>query len=478
MRVEKIDEYRRRIPAHDGMLVDAEFFTSDALPAEESALEQLSDAARIPSALHVLGMPDIHQGYGVPIGAVVGLEEAVVPAAVGYDINCGMRLILTPLVHDEVRGRLERLAHSLRRDIPLGEGKRNVSLPRGKFAAILEGGVRAYLDTKTGDRRLDESRDRREEEADMRRCEDEGSMPGDTRCVSGRAMERGRSQLGTLGGGNHFVEIQRVERVHDRRTADRFGLVEGRITIMIHSGSRGFGHQVGGDYMRLAAERNAGRSPNRYLCFLDAESEEGRRYIAAMHAAANFAFVNRQIMTAFVRRSVRREFGKMPLPVLYDVPHNIAKRETHFGRKLWVHRKGATRAYPAGRMRGTEWADVGQPVLIPGSMGTASYVLVGTEASAETLHSVNHGAGRTMSRSAARGRRRKSGGRKGRPALISDEQFDESMRGIVLVCENRRAVKEEAPAAYKDIDEVIRVVAGAGLAQVVCRLVPLAVLKG
>ncbi|MCX7702952.1 MAG: RtcB family protein, partial [Planctomycetota bacterium] len=247
----------------------------------------------------------------------------------------------------------------------------------------------------------------------------------------------------------------------------------------IHTGSRGFGHQVGEDYMREAKKRNAARSPSPHLCFLDVDSEEGKNYIGAMYAAANFAFVNRQILTAFVRSAVRHIFGSdIHLPSLYDVPHNMAKKEHHFGESLWVHRKGATRAFPPSRMQATPYADVGQPVLIPGSMGTASYVLVGTEESAESLHSVNHGAGRVMSRSAAIGRYRKSGKKGRREAQISDEEFDEAMEGILLVCEDKRSIKEEAPMAYKDIDEVVRVVTGAGLAKAVARMVPLAVLKG
>ena len=478
MEMERLDEFRRVLPRRGGMLVDAKMFISDALFTEDTAVEQLCDAAALPSVRHALGMPDMHQGYGVPIGAVVGLKDVVVPAAVGYDINCGMRIILTPFEHKDAARHIDELAHSIRRDVPLGEGKKNISLKMDKFIKLLEGGVRAFLETDTGNLRLEEARCREEEEQDIRRIEDNGSMAGDVSAVSSKALERGQKQLGTLGGGNHFIEVQRVERIFDEDVANRFGLWQNQITVMIHSGSRGLGHQVGGDYIKVAKRLNADRSPNNYLCFLDADSAEGKKYIKAMFAAANFAFVNRQIMAAFVRSAIRHIFGNVELPILYDVPHNMAKRETHFGERLWVHRKGATRAFPPSRMEKTEFADVGQPILVPGSMGTASYVLVGTEESRESLHSVNHGAGRVMSRSAAIGRYRKSGKRKGRKALITDEEFEESMRGITLVCENRRAVKEEAPMAYKDIDEVIRVVVGAGLAKAVARLVPLAVLKG
>lgn len=478
MEMERLDEYRCLLRREGKMLIDARMFISEKLFTEDTAVEQLCDAASLLSVRYALGMPDMHQGYGVPIGAVVALKDSVVPAAVGYDINCGMRIILTPLNYEDASQYIDQLAHSIHRDIPLGEGKRNVSFKRSVFADLLEGGVRAFIDVKTDNARLEEARRRDEELSDLQKIEDKGSMPGSVSSVSNAAFERGQKQLGTLGGGNHFIEIQRVEKVFDERLAKRFGLRREQITIMIHSGSRGFGHQVGGDYMKTARRLNARRSPNDYLCFLEADSEQGRNYIKAMYAAANFAFVNRQIMAAFVRSAIRHIFGNVELPILYDVPHNMAKKETHFDEALWVHRKGATRAFPPSRMEGTEFADIGQPVLIPGSMGTASYVLVGTEESKESLHSVNHGAGRVMSRSAAIGRHRRSRKRRGRKALISDEEFEESMRGITLICEDRRTVKEEAPMAYKDIDAVIEVVVGAGLAKAVARLVPLAVLKG
>jgi len=475
----RVDEFRRVIPKHNAMLVDAKLFISDELVTEDTAFEQLCDAASLKSVAYALGMPDIHQGYGVPIGSVVGLKDVIVPAAVGYDINCGMRIILTPFDYKEVQPHLRELAHSIHRDVPLGEGKTNVTLNREKFAAVLEGGVKAYLEIRTDNQRLEDSRRREDEYEDLNKIEENGTMKGDVRAVSNKAFDRGHKQLGTLGGGNHFVEIQRVERIYDEKLAERFSLRKDQVTIMVHTGSRGFGHQVGDDYMREAKRLNAARSPNAHLCFLDVEAEEGRNYIGAMFAAANFAFVNRQIVTAFVRAAVRHIFGAdVHLPILYDVPHNMAKKESRFNEPLWVHRKGATRAFPASRMQGTPYADVGQPVLIPGSMGTASYVLIGTEESRESLYSVNHGAGRVMSRSAAIGRYRKSGKKHRKEAQITDEEFDEAMKGIVLVCEDKRSIKEEAPMAYKDIDEVIKVVVGAGLAKPVARMVPLAVLKG
>jgi tRNA-splicing ligase RtcB len=319
-----------------------------------------------------------------------------------------------------------------------------------------------------------------DERADAARIEDGGAEPGDVGAVSPKALERGAAQLGTLGGGNHFIEFQLVDRVLDAPAATRFGVHEGRLVAMIHSGSRGFGHQVAGDYMKLASSRHADEAPSKHLAFLDAGEAEGTRYLGAMFAAANFAFANRQVMSAHVRHALRALYGKdLAIPLVYDVTHNMVKRERHDGREVWVHRKGATRAFPAERMAGTPFEDVGQPVLIPGSMGTASYLLLAGREGAETLWSVNHGAGRVLSRSAAAGPRRGRRRRTGRPTgVISLEEFDRAMDGIVLVAESRAGALEEAPQAYKDIDEVIEAVVGAGLARVVARMRPKAVLKG
>jgi tRNA-splicing ligase RtcB len=472
----RIDPYRILIPAEGGMHVDAVIYASEAIRIEPDSIRQLVDAAKLPTVDRALATPDIHVGYGVPIGCVVGLRDYVVPAAVGYDVNCGMRVITTPFRRSEFN--VEEVAHSIHRDVPLGEGKNNVRLDFDDLDVILAkgvSGIREVAEGKAG--RFWDVRSDEEEEADIRRIEDGGSMPGDPGAVSHHAKERGKDQFGTLGGGNHFIEIQVVDRVIETDIAKRWGLEPGTIAVMIHSGSRGLGHQVGDDYMKLASKLNGDRSPTHHLAWLEADSKEGKRYIGAMFAAANFAFVNRQVMATLVRREIRHIYGDVPLPIIYDVPHNIAKREEHDGRMLWVHRKGATRAFPAERMQGTEFADVGQPVLIPGSMGTASYVLVGTPESAATYHSVNHGAGRTMSRTAALGRSHRHGKIVG-PGAITDEEFRKAMEGITLIAEDRRAVKEEAPQAYKDIDEVVRVVTEAGLAKVVARLVPLAVLKG
>ncbi|MHC4664033.1 MAG: RtcB family protein [Planctomycetota bacterium] len=476
MQGRRVSKYKVEFDRTGNMKVPATLYASESLNIEESAIGQLRAATELPGVKKVVGTPDLHHGYGVPIGSVVALDGAICPAAVGYDINCGMRLLTTPLERGDVD--VVQMAQSLRRDIPLGEGKSNVSFKRRDFVKILEQGIGALKKVERSGHRVWESFDLDETHADMQAIEDGGSMEGDAGAVSDRAIERGITQLGTLGGGNHFVEIQVVEKVLDEKTGERFGLFRNQIVVMIHSGSRGFGHEIGGHYMKIAKQKTLDSSPNPSLTYIPLDDRQAQKYIGAMHAAANFAFVNRHLMAALVRKDFRHQFGDIAMPTLYDVPHNIAKLEEHGGGKYWIHRKGATRAFDAARMAGTPYADVGQPVLIPGSMGTASYVLLGTPAAEESLFSVNHGAGRTMSRSAAAGGRRGRGRKKGRKAAISDSDFHSAMKGVYLICADKRSIKEEAPQAYKDIDEVIDTVVGADLAVAVARLKPLAVLKG
>jgi tRNA-splicing ligase RtcB len=474
--MKRVSPYKIVLEREGDMLIDAEAYVAEGMEVEHEALAQLRNSARLPSVVKAVAMPDIHVGYGVPIGAVVATRDIVSPAAVGYDINCGMRIVTTPMDMGTVDP--VEIAQSIRRDVPLGEGKTNVKMHEDDFRAVLEYGVEALKDVKHKEGRLWDVRNEAEERDDIERIQERGSLLGDSTCVSHRAIERGLNQLATLGGGNHFIEVQVVESVFEAETAAAFGLHANQIVVMIHSGSRGFGHQVADDYMKLAKTRSLDRAPNRDLCFLDAGTDDAEHYVSAMNCAANFGFVNRQLMTAFVRHDLRKLYGeRLALPIVYDVPHNIVKAEDHDGKTLWVHRKGATRAFPKSRMQGTRYAATGQPVLIPGSMGTASYVLVGTEESRVTLHSVNHGAGRVMSRTEAAGKY----GHKGkviREAAISDHDFERAMRGIHLICEDKRSIKEEAPQAYKNIDQVIRTVTDAGLARIVARLRPLAVLKG
>ncbi len=284
------------------------------------------------------------------------------------------------------------------------------------------------------------------------------------------------NQLGTLGGGNHFIEIQYVQEIFDSQLAEKFGLFKGQIVVMIHSGSRRFGYEIADHYMNIAAAQPENAERKKMLSYLQIDSAAGRDYIAAMAAAANFAYVNRQVMAMLVRRCFNRMFGPTPLELVYDVTHNMAKLESHSGKDVWVHRKGATRAFGPAQMAASLFAQSGQPVITPGSMGTASFLLVGTGKSQESMYSVNHGAGRVMSRTAASGK-----GRHGKVmtgSLISDDQFKRSMKGIKLITSDKSRIKEEAPDAYKDIEEVIRIVVECGWAKPVARMVPLAVLKG
>ncbi|MGC8762506.1 MAG: RtcB family protein [Acidobacteriota bacterium] len=469
--------YERVLPREGDMRVPATLYISDRIPAEETALRQLKDACRIPTVAKVLATPDIHVGFGVPIGCVVATEEVVIPAAVGYDINCGMRVLTTNLVAREADPAL--LARSIRRDIPLGEGKRNVPLDRQEFLEVLAHGVPALAGIRRRDHPVWDFLGGRETLRLLPRMEEGGSMAGDPSALSERALERGQFQLGTLGGGNHFIELQEVVDVVDGETASAWGLFQGQLVVMIHSGSRGFGHQVGEEYMSLARSRRyAEPHPSRELCYMPVQSPEGRRYLGAMHAGANLAFANRHVMAALVRKNLLHHYPGAEVELLYDVPHNMAKLERHGGRDLWVHRKGATRAFSALRMAHTPFARTGQPVLIPGSMGSRSYLLAGVPENERALCSTNHGAGRRMSRTAAAGKVRRRDGKVLQPGLISDEDFRRAMEGITLICEDRHGVKEEAPQAYKDIDAVIEVVEGACLARVVASMRPLAVLKG
>jgi tRNA-splicing ligase RtcB len=475
--LKRIDPYRLVLQKENDMNVEALIYADDRILIEDESVDQLRNATKVKDVQRVLATPDIHSGYGVPIGAVVAMKDKIIPSAVGYDVNCGMRLMTTPLTKSDIN--VQELAQSIHRDIPLGEGKANLRLKPEELKIILAKGVRGIREIAgKGESRIWKARDADEEERDMLHIEEGGSMQGLPDALTKRAIERGKDQLGTLGGGNHFIEIQIVEEIRNPQIAEQFGLRVGQIVVMIHSGSRGLGHQIGNDYMPIAAQDAKGKTPDRSLGFFGVESGTGRDYIGAMHAAANFAFVNRQIMAMLVRKNFRHYFGNIPMPLIYDVPHNMAKRERHFGSDYWVHRKGATRAFSAERMSGTPFEKIGQPVIIPGSMGTPSYLLIGSERAPESLFSVNHGAGRVMSRTRAAGKVRRRDGKVFKEGAISDEEFKRSMGDIYLICENPHTIKEEAPQAYKDIDAVIEIVVGAGLAEVVAKMRPLAVLKG
>jgi len=333
---------------------------------------------------------------------------------------------------------------AVRQLIPLGEGKANLILDKVSLEAVINNGVAAVPTlAKRTSHRAWEAFDPDQLARDLERIEENGRLPADQGPVPRAAIEKGAHQLGTLGGGNHFIEIQYVRKIFDQSLAKAFGLFENQIVVMIHSGSRRFGYEIADHYMNTAANSPAMRESRKMLAYLGTDDPAGRNYITAMHAAANFGFTNRHIMAMLVRRCFNRMFGPTDLNLVYDVAHNMAKLETHQGKKLWVHRKGATRAFGPKQMSGTIFAKTGQPIITPGSMGTASYLLVGTGNSAESLCSVNHGAGRVMSRTAARGKSKR--GRIITPAGISDQRFKESISGIKLITANKQKIKEEAP---------------------------------
>jgi tRNA-splicing ligase RtcB len=456
------------------MKIDADIFTSDKMKLEPGAVSQLYDAASLPPAKKVLATADIHVGFGIPIGCVLGMKDAIMPAAVGYDINCGMRLLVTPFSKGEINP--QAIGQSIARDVPLGEGKTNVILDRKGVEAVADSGVKAIPElARRINHRAWEAYDEDEFERDLQRIEDNGQLPGDISTVPKRAIEKGSGQLGTLGGGNHFIEIQYVEQIFDTDLAKSFGITENQITVMIHSGSRRFGYEIADHYMSVAASLPTMEERKKMLSYITTDNSLADKYIKAMSAGANFAYVNRHIMALSVRRCFNRMFGPTPLKLIYDVTHNMAKLEKHDNSQLWVHRKGATRAFGPEAMAGTVFARTGQPVITPGSMGTASYLMAGT-GNSESLCSVNHGAGRVMSRTAALGKIRR--GKTITAPAITDDQFKRSMSGITLITPNKRKVKEEAPDAYKDIDEVVRIVTQRGWAKKIARMKPLAVLKG
>jgi len=459
----RVDDTLWEIPAYarEDMRVPARVFADeDLLEAilTDRSLEQLQNVATLPGIVEAaIAMPDIHQGYGFPVGglaATAAPDGVVSPGGVGYDINCGVRLLAAPFTAGELDDRRRgALVAAIARRVPTGAGKGGpLALGRADLDAVLEQGPRWLV----------EHRDVGTAE-DVAATESEGRLDGaDPAHVSSRARERGSDQLGTVGSGNHFIELQRVEEVLDRDAAERFGLRRGQVTVLIHSGSRGLGHQVCTDYVRrmdAALPRHGITLPDRQLSCAPLDSDEGRAYLGAMAAAANFAWANRHAIAHGVRRAIADVVGADAAAgtrQVYDVAHNVAKLEEHGGRQVCVHRKGATRAFP------------GQAVFIPGSMGTASYVLAGREGSMQrSFGTVCHGAGRRLSRTAAK--KQVEGG-----ALRRELEA----QGIAVRAASSRGLAEEAPLAYKDVDSVVRVVERAGLAGRVARLRPIGVVKG
>ena len=477
VKTKQIDEWRYLIPKSGKMRVPGLVFSSAQLMPgikDEQSLLQVVNVATLPGIVkHSLAMPDIHWGYGFPIGGVAAfrMEDGIVsPGGVGYDINCGVRLVTTALVASEIRPRIKELVGALFMNVPTGVGSRGkirLSTKEEKKVAV-EGSswaVKKGLGTNE----------------DLARTEDQGVIRGaDPETVSERAYKRGHDQLGTLGSGNHFLEIQTVEEIYDQEIANAFNLFEGQLTVLIHSGSRGFGHQVCDDFLKKMGTqvRESGFDlPDRQLACAYIKSESGKRYLSAMACAANYAWANRQIIMHWTRETFEKVLEISPrelkMELLYDVCHNIAKIEKHVVDKkdatLCVHRKGATRSLPPGHPDVPEiYRSVGQPVLIPGDMGTHSYVLAGSQrALEETFGSTCHGAGRVLSRKQA------IKTAKGRD--INRELED---KGIYVQSRGRTTLMEEIPEAYKDVSLVVDAVHMAGLAKKVAKLRPLGVIKG
>jgi tRNA-splicing ligase RtcB len=478
--LKKLEDVVWEIPTSykKGMRVPARVYADEYLLQKmqsDLTLEQAANVAMLPGIYkYSIVLPDGHQGYGFPIGGVAAFdaEEGVLsPGGVGYDINCGVRILRTDLKYEDVKDKLTELAELLFRYIPSGLGSRGrISLSKGELDRVLAEGVEWAVEKGYG------------WSEDPEFIEERGSMEGaDPSKVSDTAKERGREQLGTLGSGNHFLEIQVVDEIYDPKAAAVMGITEvGQVTVMIHTGSRGLGHQVCSDYLRImevAVRRYNMPLPDRELVSVPAKSREAEDYFAAMKAAANFAWTNRQLITHWTREVFSKVLGRsaddLGMHIVYDVAHNIAKLEEHTidgGRKLvYVHRKGATRAFPPGHsLVPSKYKGIGQPVLIPGSMGTSSYILVGTNKAMEiSFGSAPHGAGRVLSREEAKRRYR---GSEIKSSLES--------RGIVVRAASMAVVAEEAPSAYKDVDRVADVADRAGMAKKVVRLVPISVVKG
>jgi tRNA-splicing ligase RtcB len=475
----KIGENQYQIDADPnlGMKVPVRIYANEPLLQKmlsDRTIMQARNVASIPGIVsHSVVLPDGHEGYGFPVGGVAAMdaEEGMIsPGGVGYDINCGVRLLRSNLTEQTVRSKLKDLVNDLFSSIPSGVGSKGaVRLTNSELDEVLVNGVNWAIDHGYGSTN----------DSDV--CEENGRiLNADPNKVSDKARKRGAPQLGSLGSGNHFLEIQKVAEIHDEEAASRMGIKEGTITVLIHCGSRGFGHQVCSDYLRVAEqamEKYNINLPDRELACVPNNSEEGESYRKAMFAALNFAWSNRQMITHWTRKSFERVFNQtesdLDMKLVYDVAHNIAKVEKHKvdgqDRKLVVHRKGATRAFPSNRNEiPSRYRDLGQPVLVPGSMGTSSWILLGKSNSMDlSFGSTAHGAGRTMSRSKAR-------------RNFTEDNVKKSLndKGIFIKALTRDGVVEETPEAYKDVDSVVNVSHNLGIATKVAKLVPIGVIKG
>ncbi|MFW9928308.1 MAG: RtcB family protein [Candidatus Thorarchaeota archaeon] len=472
--LKKIDEDIYEIPRKGGMLVPGRIFANETLlkgitHTNDRALEQIINVAHLPGIQkYSIGLPDIHQGYGFSIGGVAALDAengGISPGGVGYDINCGVRLLKTDLFYQDLnQGQIKNLVNILFSSVPAGVGEGNAKITPKQLEDVLELGTQWAIENGFGT------------EEDKKHTEDQGHLIGDSKKVSNKAKSRGRPQLGSLGSGNHFLELQTVDEVFDDNVANTFGLKEGQICVMIHCGSRGLGHQVATDYLRdmdREFKELVEKLPDRQLLYAPINTPLADDYIKAMNSSANFAFANRQMIAHHVREGILQLFPDAKVTQLYDVCHNIAKKEKHIidkeSREVWVHRKGATRSIPKDHpLVPSAYKSVGQPVIIPGSMGTGSYVLVGTQDALEmTFGSTAHGAGRTMSRTKAlklyRG---------------SEIQAELNNQKIYVKAHSMKGIAEEAPLAYKNIDEVVNVSHRSKIGTKVVRLRPVGVIKG
>jgi tRNA-splicing ligase RtcB len=474
-KLKQISEVIWELPAEGDMKVPARVYSSKdmlKLIDKDKSLVQLRNVATLPGIQkYSLVMPDVHEGYGFPIGGIAAtdLENGVIsPGGIGYDINCGIRLLKSKLFIQDIKKSMNHLSKEIFESVPSGVGKGGkIKLPEKEMDKVLESGCKWAV--KEGYATKE----------DIENIESKGSLTNaDSSTVSSQAKKRGFDQLGTMGAGNHFIEINVVQHIFDEVVAKVFGLKEGQIVIQLHTGSRGLGHQVASDYIKLMVNKSnyyGFKLPDRELSCVPISSEDGQNYFSAMSGAANFAWVNRQIITWELRQAWKNVFGSAggQLELLYDVAHNIAKIEEHningIIKDVMVHRKGATRAFPANHSEVPKaYRSVGQPVLIPGSMGTASYILVGQQGSMEqSFGSCCHGSGRVLSRTAAKKR-------------ISGEDLKSNLNnmGITVQTGSLSGLAEEAPDAYKDVEMVVDVVELAGIAKKVARLKPLAVIKG
>jgi tRNA-splicing ligase RtcB (3'-phosphate/5'-hydroxy nucleic acid ligase) len=466
MDLKKISDVEWEIPVEDGMLVPGRVFASEALIENikgDKSLKQVKNVAKLPGILRAsYAMPDMHQGYGFPIGGVAAFDVdkgVISPGGVGYDINCSVRLLKTNLTEADLVGKEKKIAHSLFRTIPSGVGRGgDLKLSDDELDEVLVAGAQWAVEKGYG------------KDDDWKHIEDEGKLGGaEPKFVSGRAKGRGRGQLGSLGAGNHFLDVLVVDEVFDEKIAKVFGLKKGQVVMLIHCGSRGLGHQVASDYIKAMEDEYGVPEYDRELVNAPIKSELGKKYFGAMNCAANFAFANKQIITHFVRENMKNYFPDFEADVVYDICHNIAKFEKFDGKDVLVMRKGATRSFGPGREEIPEdYRKVGQPVLLPGSMGTASYVLVGTKKAEEiSWGSTAHGAGRVRSRTEAK-----------KKMSFEDAKKDMTERGIVVEFGAQKGMVEESPFSYKDVDEVVRVSDEAGIGKKVAKLRPVMVVIG